>query len=161
MMRPRRPGDGHQMSRGRDWRRGFRLTVLASALALMIADVQAQSPGDPAAAASPGQTAPSAPLAGWSTFQIKKSQAELTETARLADDSQVAARTGLDDLKPPPQRDLLRVSTGIGYLQGADWGGDISATGKFNGMQTDVSTFFTAGPMGLQSTSGHVSIFAL
>ena len=33
-----------------------------------------------------GQTAPSASLAGWSPFQIKKTPAELTETARLADD---------------------------------------------------------------------------
>jgi hypothetical protein len=157
-MRPRQPGDGRRVSRDRDWRPGFRLTVLASGLLLMIADIHAQSLADPAAAA-PGQSAAPAPLTGWSTFEIKKTRAELTETARLADDSQVVARTGLDDVKPPPQRDLLRVSTGIGYLEGADWGGDISATGKFNGMQTDVSAFLTAGPMGLQSTSGHVSMF--
>ena len=55
---------------------------------------------------------------------------------------------------------VLRVSTGLGYLQGADWGGDVSASGKINGMQTDVSAFFTAGPMGFQSRSGRVSIFA-
>jgi hypothetical protein len=54
----------------------------------------------------------------------------------------------------------LRVSTGIGYLQGADWGGDVLAYGKINGMQTDVSTFFTVGPMGFQPRSGRVSIFA-
>ena len=122
--------------------------------------INAQSLEDPAAAASPGQAAAPAPLTGWSTFEIKKTKAELTETARLADDPQNAARTGPDDMKTPPQRDRLRVSTGIGYLQGADAGGDISATGKINGMQTDANLFYTAGPLGFQPTSGHVSMFA-
>ena len=110
--------------------------------------------------ASSAQTAPPASLAGWSTFEIKKTQAELAETALLVDDPQVPSRTGQNDVRLPPQRDLLQLSTGIGYLQGADWGGEISGAGKINGMQVDVSSFFTAGPMGLQSRSGHVSIFA-
>ena len=109
---------------------------------------------------SSGQTAPSTSLAGWSTFQIKKTKAELTETARLQDGPEVAARTGPNDVRLPPQHDVLRVATGIGYLQGADFGGDVSASGKINGMQTDVTGFFTAGPMGFQSRSARVSIFA-
>ena len=52
----------------------------------------------------------------------------------------------------------MRVSTGLGYLQGADWGADVVGSGKINGMQTDVNAFFTAGPMGFQPRSGHVSI---
>src|SRR6185295_2968020 len=107
-----------------------------------------------------GQTAPSTPLAGWSTFQIKKTRAELTETARLQDGPALAARTGPNDIRLPPQRDALRVATGIGYLQGADFGGDVSASGKINGMRTDVTGFFTAGPMGFLSRSARVSIFA-
>lgn len=115
----------------------------------------------PKAAASPAQAVPAAaPLEGWSTFQIKKTRAELTETARLADLTEAAIRTGPNDVKPPPQRDVLRLSTGIGYLQGADWGGDVSAVGKINGMLTDVSAFITAGPLGFQSRSGHVSLFS-
>jgi hypothetical protein len=157
---PRQSGDGRRVSRDRDWRRGVRLTVIASGLLLMIADIHAQSVEGRAAATSIGQAVSPAPLAGWSTFEIKKTKAELTETARLADDAQSAARTGPDDVKTPPQRDLLRVSTGIGYLQGADAGGDISAAGKINGMQTDANLFFTAGPLGVQPTSGHVSMFA-
>jgi hypothetical protein len=109
---------------------------------------------------SSGQTAPSTSLAGWSTFHIKKTRAELTETARLQDGPELAARTGPNDIRLPPQHDALRVATGIGYLQGADFGGDVSASGKLNGMQTDVTGFFTAGPMGLQSRSARVSIFA-
>jgi hypothetical protein len=123
----------------------------------MTADVQAQSLGDMAVSASSAQTAP---LAGWSTFEIKKTRAEMTETARLADDPEPSSRTGPIDVKLPPQDDVLRVSTGIGYLQGADAGGDISAAGKINGMQTDANLFFTAGPLGFQPTSGHVSMFA-
>ena len=109
---------------------------------------------------SSGQAAPSTSLAGWSTFQIKKTKAELTETARLRDGPELAARTGPNDVRLPTQHDALRVATGIGYLQGADFGGDVSASGKINGMQTDVTGFFTAGPMGFQSRSARVSIFA-
>ena len=93
-------------------------------------------------------------------FKSRKPQAELTETARLQDGPEVAARTGPNDVRLPPQHDVLRVATGIGYLQGADFGGDVSASGKINGMQTDVTGFFTAGPMGFQSRSARVSIFA-
>ena len=107
-----------------------------------------------------GEPAPLTPLAGWSTFQIKKTRAELTETARLQDGPALAARTGPNDIRLPPQRDSLRVATGIGYLQGADFGGDVSASGKINGMQTDATGFFTAGPMGFLSRSARVSIFA-
>jgi hypothetical protein len=110
--------------------------------------------------ASSAQPAAFASLAGWSTFQLKKTAAELAETGRLADDPQNALRTGPRDVSLPPQHDRFRVSTGLGYLQGADFGGDVSGSGKINGMQTDVSAFLTAGPMGLEARSGHVSIFA-
>jgi hypothetical protein len=145
---------------GAEWQRTVRLAVVVTGVWLMVADAQAQSLGDPAAAAATGETASRVPLAGWSAFEIKKTQAELTETARLADDLQLAARTGPHDVQMPPQHDVLRISTGIGYLQGTDWGGDVSGSGKINGMQTDVSTFFTAGPIGFQPRSGHVSMFA-
>jgi hypothetical protein len=122
----------------------FSLAVVVSGLGLWLTavEIQAQS------------------LAGWSTFQIKKTPAELAETARLADDSQNAPRTGPHDVSLPPQHDAFRVSTGIGYLQGADFGGDVSGSGKINGMQTDMSAFLTAGPMGFEGRSGRVSIFA-
>lgn len=111
-------------------------------------------------AASSVRMAPSSSLAGWSAFQIKKTPAELAESARLADVPQATARTSPHDVKLPPQRDAMRMSTGIGYLQGADWGADVSGSGKINGMQTDVTGFFTAGPMGFQPRSGRVSLFA-
>jgi hypothetical protein len=114
----------------------------------------------PGTRVSPVQPPPSTPLAGWSTFEITKTEAELAETARLAADPSVAPRTGQHDVRLPPQRDQLRMSTGISYLQGADWGGHISGAGKINGMQVDVSSFFTAGPQGFQSRSGRVSVFA-
>src|ERR1700730_10201205 len=86
----------------------FGLTALISALWPPVAIIHAQS-------------AVPAPLAGWSSFQIKKTPAALAETARLAGDSQSAApRTAPRDVQLPPQHDVLRVSTGIGYLEGAD-----------------------------------------
>jgi hypothetical protein len=163
------PGDSRPGSGARDWQRGVGLTVLVSALWLATVNVHAQSLGGRTAQATAsatdvdvpaGQTAPSTPLAGWSPFQIKKTAAELTETARLQDGPEPAARTGPNDIRLPPQRDALRVATGISYLQGADFGGDVSASGKINGMQTDVTGFFTAGPMGFQSRSVRASIFA-
>ena len=99
-------------------------------------------------------------LEGWAAFQIQKTPAELAETARLAGDAFNAARTGPRDVSLPPRHDVFRVSTGIGYVQGADFGGDVSGSGKINGMQTDVSAFLTAGPMGVEARSGRVSMFA-
>jgi hypothetical protein len=133
------------------------LAVLVSGLWLATADAHAQPPGEQDAPAAP---APSTLPAGWSTFQIKKTRAEMTETARLQNGPEPAARTGPSDIRLPPQSDELRVATGLGYLQGADFGGDVSASGKLNGMQTDVTGFFTAGPMGFQSRSVRASIFS-
>ena len=98
-------------------------------------------------------------LQGWSAFQLKKTPAELAETARLADVTEPSNRASSRDVRLPPQHDTLRLSTGLGYLQGADWGGDITGAGKINGMQTDVSAFLTAGPMGFKWRTGRVSIF--
>jgi hypothetical protein len=110
-------------------------------------------------AAGSASAAPSINLTGWSAFEIKKTHAEMTETARLAADPQAtAARTRSSDINLPPQRDVLRLSTGVGYLQGADWGGDISATGKVNGMQVDLNSFLTSGRKGFEARSGYVSI---
>lgn len=119
----------------------------------------APAPAASAAASSSARTSPAPALAGWSMFRIKKTQAELAESARLADVPRPTTRTGVGDVTLPRQRDTMRLSTGIGYLQGADWGGDVSGAGKVNGMQTDVNAFFTAGQMGFQWRSGRVSIF--
>ena len=84
----------------------------------------------------------------------------MAEATRLADVDAPSTRTRASDVKPPPQHDVLRLSTGIGYLQGADFGAEISGAGKINGMQTDVSAFLTAGPMGLEARSGYASVLS-
>jgi len=126
----------------------FALAVCVSAFSL------------PATAAAIQDPSPSPIVTGWSAFEIKKTPDELAETARLADDPQSTPRTAPGDVRPPPQHDIFRVSTGVGYLQGADFGGDLSGAGKINGMQTDVNAFVTAGSMGLEARSGHLSIFS-
>jgi hypothetical protein len=123
------------------------LAAVVSGLWLTLAEIQAQSPD-------------TAPLAGWSAFEIKKTPEELAETLRMTGDPRDTPRAGPRDLQPPPQQDVFRLSTGIGYLAGADVGGDVSGSGKINGMQTDVSAFFTAGPLGFESRSARVSIFS-
>jgi hypothetical protein len=112
------------------------------------------------AGASPVKPVLAASLEGWSPFQIKKTQAELADTARLQDFPELSARTRASDIRLPRQHDVLRLTTGIGYLQGRDWGGDIAGSGKINGMQTDINAFVTAGPLGFEPRSGHVSIFS-
>jgi protocatechuate 3,4-dioxygenase beta subunit len=112
----------------------------------------------PAAGSTP--SGPASSLAGWSQFQIKKTAAEMLETARTAEDPQVVLRTGPNDIRMPPQQDVMRVATGVGYLQGADFGLDVTGFGKINGMQTAVSGFFTVGALGLQSRTARVSMFS-
>src|SRR5690242_7256790 len=90
------------------------VAVLAPALWIGVGHAQEQS----ATAAGASTTAPS--LAGWSMFAIKKTPAELAETLRLKDDGQLVPRTAAVESKLPPQHDVLRISTGLGYLQGAD-----------------------------------------
>lgn len=116
---------------------------------------------DPLNASDAAPPAPaSIALTGWSAFEIKKTAAEMAETARLADSSRAPGRTRVTDIHLPPQHDVLRLSTGLGYLQGADWGGDLSGSGKVNGMQVDLDSFVTAGLKGFQARSGHVSVIA-
>jgi len=114
-----------------------------------------------AAAMDPQSPEPvSSSVAGWSAFQIKKTFAEMAETARLADVTPPEPRTKPHDVRLPKQHDVMRLATGIGYLQGADWGGDVSGSGTINGMRTDVDAFFTAGPAGFEARSGRVSLFS-
>lgn len=113
-----------------------------------------------AAAASQSSRASMPTLASWTSFEIKKTAVELAEGARLQDDGAPALRTRPSDVHLPPQRDTMRMSTAVGYLQGADWGGDFSGSGKFNGMQTDFSSFVTAGQSGFEGRSARVSVFA-
>jgi hypothetical protein len=108
------------------------------------------------AAAAPAQTSSTT---GWSTFQIKKTAAELAESARLTDASDPSSRTGPSDVELPPQHDAMRLSTGLSYLQSTDWGGEISGSGKINGLQADIGAFFTVGAMGFQPRNGRGSIF--
>lgn len=112
-------------------------------------------------ASGPPQVSSSAPaVTGGSRFQIKKTPEEMAETARLAGASEIAVRTVPADVRLPAAHDTLRLSTGVSYLQGADFGLDVIAAGKVSGMQTAVTSFFTAGPLGLQSRSGRASIFS-
>lgn len=139
------------------WRR-VGLAALVSVLSLSIAYAQAETAAPPSHPADAPNG--SRPMAGWSAFEIKKTPAELADTMRLAETTPPAFRTLPGDVRPPPQQDVLRLSTGLAYLQGADGAADLSGGGKINGMLIDFNLFLTAGAIGLQSRSGRISIFS-
>lgn len=59
----------------------------------------------------------------------------------------------------PPSTDALRVSVGLGYLQGADWGAEIRADGAVAGAQVQLNSLFTQGPAGLLFEQGSLVLF--
>ena len=115
-----------------------------------------RTPSRPPAPGTPAMPA----FTEWSSFAIPKTAAELEAGRRLQAQSGSGTRTRVSDIVLPRQHDTMRMSTAIGYLQGADAGGDVSGSGMVNGMQTDFSSFFTVGRSGFESRSARLSVFA-
>jgi hypothetical protein len=59
----------------------------------------------------------------------------------------------------PPSTDALRVSVGVGYLQGADWGAEIKADGAVAGAQVQLNSLFTQGAAGMLFDQGSLVLF--
>lgn len=58
----------------------------------------------------------------------------------------------------PPDRESLRVSLGLGQVEGTDWGGDLGATGSVLGVQTRMSALLASGAAGLELRSGRLAL---
>src|SRR5688572_16387432 len=106
--------------------------------------------------------AQSAPTAGvsdpnssaWRTFTVIKPPQERVSTAPVSDlQATIRERTQL-----PPQHDTLRTTFGVGHVLRRDFGFEVGTTGRIFGVQTDLSSFLTAGPAGIEMPSGRLSL---
>lgn len=59
----------------------------------------------------------------------------------------------------PRPTELLRASFGLGYVQGADWGSELFATGGVSGTQVQLNALVTRGREGLRFDNGAFSVF--
>jgi hypothetical protein len=70
-----------------------------------------------------------------------------------------AAERPLPPVNTPNPRESLRTMIGLGYVQGADWGSEVLASGSLRGAQVDLHTLITSGREGLRFDSGALSLF--
>jgi hypothetical protein len=59
----------------------------------------------------------------------------------------------------PPRHESLRTTVGVGYVQGADWGTELMASGSAGGRQVQLQTLITGGREGMLFDSGALSVF--
>lgn len=93
-----------------------------------------------------------AAVSGWETFTLAKTPEEIRAGAPQG------PSTPAWSLVLPPDHEILRVGLGVGWVPGADWGSDLSASGSVGGVETAVSAFATSGPLGTDLVSGHASL---
>lgn len=98
-----------------------------------------------------GTAAAAAPA--WATFTLAKSAEERAiERRQLQNADPGFVRLPRPVL--PPSRETLKTTAAIGYVQGADWGAELSAIGTYRGLRTDGRAFITSGPAGLEWYNG-------
>jgi hypothetical protein len=100
-------------------------------------------------------TAPAAPLPG--------TEAQL-RTFELPKPPDPAASRALTPAAGTPRRlpnahDSLRTAVGLGYVEGADWGGELLATGAFAGAQVQADALITNGSQGLAFDHGSLMVY--
>ncbi len=76
------------------------------------------------------------------TFTIQKPPELIEQERRTTPVEREPARL-------PAARDRLRMSLGMGYVQGADWGTELGAVGAFKGVQVQSAALVTRGANGL------------
>ena len=87
------------------------------------------------------------------TFILEKPPADLPQaSAAAAPDASDAA------LNRRPLRDSLRTMFGLGYVQGADWGSDIVATGAVSGVEVQLDSLLTRGARGFLFDHGSLKL---
>ena len=91
-------------------------------------------------------------VSGWETFTLAKTPEEIRAGAPQSPSAPAWS------LVLPPDHEILRVGLGVGWVPGADWGSDLSASGSVRGIETAVSAFATSGPLGTDLASGHASL---
>ena len=114
---------------------------MALVVGLAVAPLGAQGQStSPAEAGAPGALR---------TFELAKPAAPVSEAAR---------RTETFAARPPMSNELLQTGIGVGYVQGADWGSEIFATGTVSGHQVQFNTLVTRGRDGMIVDHGFLSV---
>ncbi|HYO15013.1 MAG TPA: hypothetical protein VE685_17605 [Thermoanaerobaculia bacterium] len=85
---------------------------------------------------------------GWESFTLAKPPI-------LPEDRPGTSGAGAFRPLLPPGHETLRLGVGIGYVQGRDWGSELTATGSVRGIETGISGLLTSGPRGFELASGH------
>ncbi|MHB9023647.1 MAG: carboxypeptidase regulatory-like domain-containing protein [Armatimonadota bacterium] len=91
---------------------------------------------------------------GWNDLVITKTADELTATARQS--GSIVRKA--DSERLPPATDLLRLTVGTGYVQGADGGMQLSGVGQIGGIDVSLNSLVTVGQQGLRGQNGQLSL---
>lgn len=95
---------------------------------------------------------------GWGEISAPKTAAELAEmkpaSGLLLSFNPVRSGRNL----VPPRFDTLRLSLGVGYVQGYDMGTTVTGAGKFMGRNVNFNTLLTEGPQGIKPEFGEVEV---
>ena len=102
-------------------------------------------PGPSTAADRHSETAPP----GWESFTVEKTLAEKQEAERLDESPGQVPRPELREVLPA-RHESMQVQLGVGSAAGADWAGEIDATGTIGGYRTSGLLFATVGAQGVE-----------
>jgi hypothetical protein len=58
----------------------------------------------------------------------------------------------------PPEREALRLGLALGHVLGADWGGELTASGSVRGWETRAFGLLTQGSAGLELQDGQIAV---
>jgi hypothetical protein len=86
---------------------------------------------------------------GWRTFTVARPKVQMPENQRVSRRKAATSR-------PPLGRDQLDIGLGLGYVQGADWGTALTASGKVWGGDAGLWALFTYGDRGVRLNNSHL-----
>lgn len=89
-------------------------------------------------------------VAAWRVFRVTKPRepsSSRTETNAMRRKPQL-----------PAQKDILRTDVGVGHVWGQDWGMEVGTSGRFRGIDTEISSFLTAGRSGVEAPMARVAL---
>ena len=156
-----RNGDASLTATGRSWPLSFPLLIQGTVAYLpldAIAEIaglrlKVDSSTKQAGLGSSQREAPPSAPEGWEGFTLEK-----PATEQLRPGPTIGSGSRQSDLSLPPNHDRLRLGFGFGYVQGADWGTEVTVSGRIRGVETSFGTLVTFGQKGLKPYSGHLSL---
>ncbi len=103
-----------------------------------------------------GQPPPGA-ADGWQEFSVEKTPQQKAESdSEEPVPATMVGRGPFSGARLPDEHDKIHLGVGLGYVQGTDFGSEITATGRFAGVQVNFGTLLTAGEKGIRPSTGHL-----